>query len=52
MLRLLGCDFDPQFFKIFIQMMGIYPPGSLVRLNTMELAITQHVHPNALLLPE
>ncbi|MDD5746926.1 MAG: HD-GYP domain-containing protein, partial [Candidatus Omnitrophica bacterium] len=52
MLRLLGCDFDPHFFKIFIQMMGIYPPGSLVRLNTMEIAITRRVHPNALLLPE
>jgi putative nucleotidyltransferase with HDIG domain len=52
MMRLIGCDFDPAFFKIFIQMMGIYPPGSVVRLNTMEFAITKRAHPTALLLPE
>ncbi|MBI4845037.1 MAG: HD-GYP domain-containing protein [Candidatus Omnitrophica bacterium] len=52
MMRLIGCDFDPQFFKIFIQMLGIYPVGSLVRLNTKEYAITKKVHPQALLMPE
>ncbi|MFH1063078.1 MAG: HD domain-containing phosphohydrolase [Candidatus Omnitrophota bacterium] len=52
MMRLVGCDFDPAFFKIFVQMMGIYPPGSLVRLNTMEFAITKRAHPSALLLPQ
>ncbi len=52
MMRLIGCDFDPVFFKIFVQMMGIYPPGSLVRLNTLEFAITKKAHPTALLLPQ
>lgn len=52
MMRLIGCDFDPIFFKIFVQMMGVYPPGSLVRLNTMEFAITKRAHPTALLLPQ
>jgi len=52
MMRLIGCDFEPQLFKIFTQMIGVYPPGTLVRLNTQELAITRKVHPQALLLPE
>jgi len=52
MMRLIGCDFDPAYFKIFIQMIGVYPPGCFVRLNTMELAITKKIRPKALLLPE
>ncbi|MCM8814264.1 MAG: HD-GYP domain-containing protein [Candidatus Omnitrophica bacterium] len=52
MVRLIGNDFDPQFFKIFIQMMGIYPPGSFVRLNTGELAITVRARPQSLLQPD
>ncbi|MBU1087291.1 MAG: HD domain-containing protein [Candidatus Omnitrophica bacterium] len=52
MMRLIGCDFDPAFFKIFVQMMGVYPPGSLVRLNTREFAITKRARPTALLLPQ
>ncbi|MFH1094077.1 MAG: HD-GYP domain-containing protein [Candidatus Omnitrophota bacterium] len=52
MMRLIGCDFDPQLFKIFTQMIGVYPPGTLVRLNTNELAVTRKVQVQALLLPE
>ncbi len=52
MMRLIGCDFEPQLFKIFTQMIGIYPPGTLVRLNTKELAVTRTVQSQALLLPE
>lgn len=52
MLQMVGCDFDPQYFKIFVQMMGIYPPGGFVRLNTGEIALTKRVYPNALLQPE
>ncbi|MFH2145499.1 MAG: HD domain-containing phosphohydrolase [Candidatus Omnitrophota bacterium] len=52
MLQMVGCDFDPQYFKIFVQMMGIYPPGGFVRLNTGEVALTKRVYPNALLQPE
>lgn len=52
MMRLIGCDFEPYLFKIFTQMIGIYPPGTLVRLNTQELAVTRKVQTHALLLPE
>jgi len=52
MMRLIGCDFEPQLFKIFTQMIGIYPPGTLVRLNTKDLAVTRTVQSQALLLPE
>ncbi len=52
MMRLIGCDFEPQLFKIFTQMIGIYPPGTLVRLNSKELAVTRTAQPQALLLPE
>jgi putative nucleotidyltransferase with HDIG domain len=52
MMRLIGCDFEPNLFKIFTQMIGIYPPGTLVRLNTQELAITRKAQTQALLLPE
>lgn len=52
MMRLIGCDFEPQLFKIFTQMIGVYPPGTLVRLNTGELAVTRRVQTHALLLPE
>lgn len=52
MVRLIGCDFDPQFFRLFMQMMGIFPPGSFVRLNTQEIALVSRVHPYALLFPE
>ncbi len=52
MMRLIGCDFEPQLLKIFTQMIGVYPPGTLVRLNTKELALTTKVQVQALLLPE
>ncbi|MFH1460146.1 MAG: HD domain-containing phosphohydrolase [Candidatus Omnitrophota bacterium] len=52
MMRCIGCDFDPQFFKLFAQMIGVYPPGTFVRLTTQEIAIVQKVYPQALLLPE
>ena len=34
-----GTFFDPVMAKAFVQMMGIYPVGSLVRLDTDELAV-------------
>ncbi|MCG2712068.1 MAG: HD-GYP domain-containing protein [Candidatus Omnitrophica bacterium] len=52
MMRLIGCDFEPRLFKIFIQLIGVYPPGTLVRLNTKEIAVTRKVQTQALLLPE
>lgn len=52
MIPLVGSDFDPYFLKIFTQMVGIYPSGVFVRLNTGEIAIVQNVLPQALLLPQ
>jgi putative nucleotidyltransferase with HDIG domain len=34
-----GSFFDPVLAKTFVQMMGVYPVGSLVRLDNQELAV-------------
>lgn len=34
-----GKDYDPILIKVFINIMGIYPVGTLVRLDTDELAL-------------
>lgn len=34
-----GKVFDPKLVEAFVQMVGIYPVGTLVRLNTRELAV-------------
>lgn len=39
MLKDPGIDFDPILLKIFISLVGIYPVGSLVLLDTRELGI-------------
>lgn len=39
MLTKSGEDFDPVLLKWFINMMGIYPVGSLVKLNTGEVGL-------------
>jgi len=52
MLRLVGCDFNPQYLKIFTQLIGVYPPGSFVQLNTGEVGIVKKIKPQALILPE
>jgi hypothetical protein len=40
-----GTAFDPELVRMFTQMMGIYPPRSVVRLSTGEIAIV--ILPNA-----
>lgn len=40
--------FDPVIVKGFINMVGIYPVGTLVVLDTFELAIVHSVNPNPL----
>jgi putative nucleotidyltransferase with HDIG domain len=37
--------FDPLVLETFIQMMGVYPPGSVVQLNDDSLAIVEAVNP-------
>ncbi|MCK4793232.1 MAG: HD domain-containing protein [Desulfobacteraceae bacterium] len=42
MLSRSGTDFDPILLKAFINMLGIYPIGSLLELDTGELALVMH----------
>jgi len=39
MLERVGKDFDPALVKVFINMIGIFPLGTLVLLNTNEMGI-------------
>ena len=39
-----GAQFDQHLIRRFSQLMGIYPPGNLVRLNTQELAVVLRVY--------
>ncbi len=46
MLKDQGSDFDPLLLKIFIGLVGIYPVGSLVLLDTRELGIVMKPNPD------
>lgn len=37
-------QFDPHLVRRFVQLLGIYPPGNLVKLNTGEVAVVLQVH--------
>jgi putative nucleotidyltransferase with HDIG domain len=39
-----GTQFDPHLVKRFSQLMGIYPPGTLVRLSTGAIAVVLKVY--------
>jgi putative nucleotidyltransferase with HDIG domain len=39
-----GAQFDQHLVRRFTQLLGIYPPGNLVRLSTGELAVVTKVH--------
>ncbi len=39
MLERSGRDIDPEITKVFIHMIGVFPPGTLVLLNTNEIGI-------------
>lgn len=39
MLELIGRDFEPRLMNRFVEMIGIYPVGSFVRLDTSEFAV-------------
>ena len=39
-----GTQFDQHLVRRFVQLLGIYPPGNLVRLSTGETAVVVKVH--------
>jgi putative nucleotidyltransferase with HDIG domain len=39
-----GTQFDQHLVRRFVQLLGIYPPGNLVRLSSGETAVVTHVH--------
>jgi putative nucleotidyltransferase with HDIG domain len=39
-----GTQFDQHLVRRFVQLLGIYPPGNLVRLDTGEVAVVTKVH--------
>jgi putative nucleotidyltransferase with HDIG domain len=39
-----GQQFDQNLVRRFVQLLGIYPPGNLVRLSTGEIAVVVQVH--------
>jgi len=39
-----GAHFDQNLVRRFVQLLGIYPPGNLVRLSTGEVAVVTQVH--------
>ncbi len=47
MLERSGKDFDPAIVKVFINMIGIFPLGTLVLLNTNELGIVTQIQEDA-----
>ena len=49
---LRGEHFYPSFVERFIQVVGIYPVGTLVKLNTNEVAMVTAVNPSNLLYPD
>jgi putative nucleotidyltransferase with HDIG domain len=39
-----GLQFDQNLVRRFVQLLGIYPPGTLVKLSTGEIAVVLQVH--------
>jgi HD-GYP domain-containing protein (c-di-GMP phosphodiesterase class II) len=39
-----GSQFDQNLVRRFVQLLGIYPPGNLVRLGSGEVAVVTQVH--------
>ncbi len=45
--RIRGKALQPEYVDVFIKMLGMYPVGSVVRLNTNEIAIVFGTNPEA-----
>ncbi len=46
MLQRSGSDFDPLILKVFVNMIGIYPVGTFVLLNSGEVGIVFETNPD------
>ncbi len=46
MMKKSGLAFDPILLKIFVNVVGIYPVGTIVLLNTHQLAVITRANPN------
>lgn len=46
MMKKSNTAFDPVLLKIFINVVGIYPVGTLILLNTKELGVVMKANPN------
>ncbi len=51
MAKWTGGHFDPRVFQAFVRSLGIYPVGSLVKLNNEKLAVVIDQSPRSLLKP-
>ena len=51
MAKWTGGHFDPRVFQAFVRSLGIYPVGSLVKLNNEKLAVVVDQSPRSLLKP-
>lgn len=45
MLEGSGKEFDPILIKVFINMLGVYPVGTILKLNTDELVLVESLSP-------
>ena len=52
MMKLSGVKFDPHLLKVMINIVGIYPSGSLLLLDTGELALVTANNPDDIFRPE
>jgi HD-GYP domain-containing protein (c-di-GMP phosphodiesterase class II) len=52
MMQKQGTSFDPVLLKVFINMLGIYPVGSVVILSTGEIGVVMEANPAELSRPQ
>jgi HD-GYP domain-containing protein (c-di-GMP phosphodiesterase class II) len=52
MLRARGADFQPAMLDRFVALLGVFPPGTVVRLDTGEFAVVLKNNPQDALRPQ
>ncbi|HEX7127047.1 MAG TPA: HD-GYP domain-containing protein, partial [Thermodesulfobacteriota bacterium] len=45
MQELSGTDLHPEYLDLFVEMLGVFPVGTLVRLDTNEIGLVSRVNP-------